>query len=77
MSQVELVGEDKQGMITHLNCEKGSGDSLAVVNEANVGFISCASCGLIYPDEVSQSFNPTEGYDPPSWKFDGLEWRMS
>jgi hypothetical protein len=91
MSRVELIGEDEQGMIRHLNCEKGSGNSQAVVNEANVGFIRCASCGLIYPDEVSQSFEPmedglekedkpnqgTEGYDPPLWKFDGLEWRMS
>lgn len=89
-SRVELVGEDRQGMISHLNCEKGSGNSLAIIDENNVGFVSCSSCGLIYPDEVSQSFVPMEdgretedkpyagtgGYDPPVWQFDGVEWRM-
>jgi hypothetical protein len=67
------------------------GSSVGDVDDEGNEIAYCFSCGLRFPEEVCESFEPmedgreteekpyagTEGYDPPLWQFDGLEWRMT
>ena len=106
MSRVELLGENEKGLIVHLNCEGGGdwladntpetvkdswGNGVLDIDEAGKDVSYCFTCGMVWPEEVCESFEPMEdglekedkpysgtgGYDPPLWMFDGLEWRMS
>jgi hypothetical protein len=86
-----IVGETREGYMAHLNCETGADNCIvADVDSAENDISYCAGCHLDIPEEVCGSFEEVEdgmetenkpyaagGYDPPTWQFDGIEWRMT